>query len=290
MNYDRRRGSWKDELPPSYHGDDPYIFLSFAPFEFEEGLRTLRILEQAGCRIAYDRDMLTGRPWTTEICDAIEGCSVFFEVNIENSGFSLTKKLAEEFASLLKKKRITVYLYPSIPEKKDNWDDFFDSSLSDPSYPDRCRKALTSVGYFSDAQAGRLQTSRHDLLLSYYSSREARERAFGGQLPRHCNLRTHETWGYRSACSLDDEDLYCAVRWTPERFYLEERDPGQDYKPRQRDKEFTEKIRKLNGEAPEELEKRFVSPYDWIPKPHRPFPSGYPYMDEFEYLSSDDDD
>ena len=79
------------------------------------------------------------------------------------------------------------------------------------------------------------------------------------------------------------------MRWTKERFYLISRSDEPDYRPNREDRQFAAIIGRLKGDAPAELEKRYVREPD-IPKPGRPFPAGYPYKDEFEYLSPDDAD
>ena len=101
---------------PPYQGDEPYVYLSFAPWEVREGLLTRNILNEAGCHVSYDDKMLTGRPWTSGICDVIESCFVFFEIHSPEFHFSLEKKLASEFANRLDKRKINAYLQPPDPE------------------------------------------------------------------------------------------------------------------------------------------------------------------------------
>ena len=107
---------WLKRACPSYQGEEPYIFLSFAPFDLKEGLAVLSILNGLGCRVRYDENLLTGRPWTSGICDAIEGCSVLFRVNAPEYHFCLTKTLADEYAGLLEKKDVILWLHEGIPE------------------------------------------------------------------------------------------------------------------------------------------------------------------------------
>ena len=104
-----------------------------------------------------------------------------------------------------------------------------------------------------------------------------------------CNTRTHEAWGFPSYRLLTDEEIYCAVRWTKERYYLISRSDAQDYRPGRSDRQFAAVIGRLKGDAPAALERQYVDE-PFIPEPHRPFLPGYPAKDEFEYLSSDDDD
>ena len=279
---------WENRVCPSYQGTEPYIYLSFAPFDLEEGLAALSVLNGLGCRVRYDETMLTGRPWTSGICDAIEGCAVFFEVNAPEYHFSLTKKLAHEFADRLRKETVIVSLHDSLPEEPSRYPTLINSSADDPSYPERCRLGLEDAGYFS-ADPKAPSQDHYDLMLDYYRTFKDKERAFGGLLPQSLNLRTHESHGYLGHYPRRDEDVYAAVRYgKKERFYLRGRSSEKDYRPDRKDILFTEKIRDLNGDAPADLEREYCPDYD-RPRPHGPFPAGYPYKDEFEYLSSDDD-
>ena len=278
---------WAQKSYPSYQGNEPYIFLSFAPWEIKEGLATLSILNDAGCHVGYDEKLLTGRPWTSGICDAIEGCSVFFEVNGPESHFSLAKELASEFADRLEKRKIHAYLQHPDPEISYRSPTFFSCPIDDPNYPNLCRQGLEYTGYYS-AEPENSTLGKHDLMLKYYASGEDRNRAFGGLLPQSLNLRTHESHGYLGHYPRSDEDVFTAVRYgRKEYYYLQSRSSEEDYKPRREDKLFMDRIRKLNGTDPD-LERKFI-PDSNFQKSWGPFPADYPYMDEFEYLSSDEE-
>ena len=284
-----QEGLWEKRACPSYQGAEPYIYLSFSPFDLEEGLALLSVLDRLGCRVCYDEKMLTGRPWTGEICDAIEGCAVFFKVNAPEYHFSLTKNLADEFVGRLKKKNVVVRLYERIPEEQSGYPTLIYTSLADPALPERCRQGLEEAGYFS---AGPQEASpeKYDLMMSYYKTLKDWEEAFGGLRPQSLNLRTHESHGYLGHTTRSDEDVYAAVRYgIRQNYYLAARSSTEDYKPKAADRQFTERIRALNGETPGELERQYMRGSD-IPKPWGPFPAGYPYKDEFEYLDSDDED
>ena len=126
-------------------------------------------------------------------------------------------------------------------------------------------------------------------MLDYYRTIKDWEEKFGGHLPQSLNLRTHESHGYLGHYPRSDEDVYAAVRYgKKEQFYLCSRSNEEDYRPGRKDVEFTERVRDLNGAATQELKQEYDSK-SGIPKPGGPFPAGYPYKDEFEYLSSDDD-
>lgn len=285
---DKRKNNelWTQKPAQSYQENEPYIYLSFTPWEIKEGLAVLSILNDAGCLVRYDEKMLTGRPWTGEICDAIEGCAVFFEINAPEYHFSLTKKLASEFAGLLEKKKI--YAHLKAPESDDRYcsPTFFYCSPDDPSFPALCRKALDHTGYFSAEPEDSFE-KKHDLMMDYYETIEDSNRAFGGLLPQSLNLRTHESHGYLGHSPRSDEDVFAAVRYgRKERYYLCGRSSEEDYQPKREDNLFMERIRKQDGLDPD-LERKYITEAK-TPEPRRPFPPDYPYMDEFEYLSSDD--
>ncbi len=267
-------------------GNEPYIYLNFSRYEMEDGLSVLDALNSIGCRVRYDENMQSGRFWTGDICDAIEGCTVFFEVIPPEYHFSPTKILASEFAGLLQKKKIFAHL--CTPESHDTYSTpaFFYSPLNAPSFPDLCHKALDHTGYFTAGQE-RATIGRYDLMLDYYQTAEDMDRAFGGLLPQSLNLRTHESHGYLGHSLRNDEDVFAAVRYgRKERYYISERSAAEDYKPDRRDKQFTEKIPDLNGKGQDPERKTVSGAKD--PKPGRPFPPDHPYKDEFEYLSSDE--
>lgn len=280
---------WEKRACPSYQGAEPYIYLSFAPFDLEEGLAVLSVLDRLGCRVRYDEKILTSRPWTGEICDAIEGCTVFFEVNAPKYHFSLTKNLAYEFAGRLKKEKVIVRLHERIPEKQSGYPTLIYTSLADPAFSERCRLGLEQAGYFS---AGPQDPSpgKYDLMMSYYKTLKDWEEAFGGLRPQSLNLRTHESHGYLGHTARSDEDVFAAVYYGKrQNYYLTARSGTEDYKPKRADKLFTEQVRTLNGDVPSELERKYIPASD-RPKPWGSFPAGYPYKDEFEYLGSDDED
>ena len=268
--------------------DNRYIFLSCSEYEPKERMAVSWVLQELGCDICCDKKPGEKiRPWRSEVLDMIEGCSLFFAVCHEGRPDTVTQKLASEFAWELNKPRVTVYLYDQIPPYEPDNPGFFDSSLKDPDFSEKCRLGLEAKGFFSEKPAP-MPEKHYDLGMTYYRDRSDRL-SMTRVTKRECNTRTHEAWGFPSYRLLSDEEMYCAVRWTRERYYLIDRSDEPDYRPNREDRQFAAMIDKLKGDAPAELEKRYVQEPD-IPKPGRPFPAGYPYKDEFEYLSSDDDD
>ena len=59
----------------------------------------------------------------------------------------------------------------------------------------------------------------YDLGMTYYRDRDDRL-SMTRVTKRECNTRSHEAWGFPSYRPLTDEEIYCAVRWTKERYYL----------------------------------------------------------------------
>ena len=265
-----------------------YIFLSCSAYEPEERAAVSRVLRELGCDIRCDEQ--TGgkvRSWRSEVLDMIEGCSLFFVVCHEDRPDTVPQKLASEFASALKKPKVFVYLYDQVPPYKPDDPGFFDSSLNDPDLPEKCRLGLEAKGFFSDRVVP-MPEKHYDLGMTYYRDRADRL-SMTRVTKRECNTRTHEAWGFPVYRLLTDEEVYCAVRWTHERYYLISRSEEPDYRPTRDDRQFASVIGRLKGDAPAELEKRYVRGPD-IPKPGRPFPADYPYKDEFEYLSPEDAD
>ena len=265
-----------------------YIFLSCSEYEPEERTAVSRVLRGLGCAVRCDeQEGGDARPWRSEILDMIEGCSLFFSLHHEDRPDTVSQRLASEFASKLKKPKVFVYLYDQVPPYKPDRPDFFDSALHDPDFPEKCRLGIEAMGFFSD-RALPMPEEPYDLAMTYYRSRSDRL-SLTRVTKRECNTRTHEAWGFPSYRLLTDEEIYCAVRWTKERYYLISRSEAQDYRPGRSDRQFAAVIGRLKGDAPAALERQYVDE-PFIPEPHRPFPPGYPAKDEFEYLSSDDDD
>ena len=136
--------------------EDRYIFLSCSEYETKEQMTVSRVLRELGCEVCCDENTGKARSWRSEVLEMIERCSLFFAVCHEDRPDTVPQKLASEFASALKKPKIFVYLYEQVHPYKPDSPSFFDSSLKDPAFPDKCRLGLDSKG---DRKSTRLNSS-----------------------------------------------------------------------------------------------------------------------------------
>ena len=63
----------KDLAP--YHGDQPFIFLSYSHKNAEEAKKIIRKMNSEGFRVWYDEGLIAGTEWSAEIAYNIERCS-----------------------------------------------------------------------------------------------------------------------------------------------------------------------------------------------------------------------
>lgn len=62
---------------PAYHGEEPYIFVSYAHYDSDAVFREIARLNEAGYHVWYDEGIAPGNEWTDEIADALAECSLF---------------------------------------------------------------------------------------------------------------------------------------------------------------------------------------------------------------------
>ena len=62
---------------PAYHGNEPYIFVSYAHRDSERVFAEIKKFNDAGYHVWYDEGIAPGNEWTDEIADALAGCAVF---------------------------------------------------------------------------------------------------------------------------------------------------------------------------------------------------------------------
>ena len=60
---------------PAYHGDDPYIFVSYSHEDDAVVFQEIRWLQDHGIKIWYDEGISPGSEWTDALAQAIKGCS-----------------------------------------------------------------------------------------------------------------------------------------------------------------------------------------------------------------------
>jgi len=99
-------------LPPftAYHGDEPYIFVSYSHQDKAIVYPELMRLHEAGYRIWYDEGIVPGEDWTENIETALLGCSLFIVFLSSNAVKSKFVKREMHLAVDRDKTCLTVYL------------------------------------------------------------------------------------------------------------------------------------------------------------------------------------
>ena len=285
----------------SYYGTRPFVYLSFSEWDHDAAAETVRILNELGFYVVYDRSVLQGRLWSTDRSNAIEDCSVFVTINSPCEHNSHIREAECSFAEMLEKPVIT------IETDRDDWKYYADESshiASDPAEPDfgdKCLKALEQKGLVPAPDRpdpardkpvrfvfGVVDRSerRWDLGLVYHEHYGDGGRQFRND--RRCNLRTRETFDSFKNKLEDpsDEELYRAIGWKCVDFGLFRRSSSRDYYMSEADREFTRRLCTLGGKPVPEIKAQ----YDREKKEIEDFWRDYPYMDEFEYVDSRFDD
>ena len=291
----------------SYRGNEPYVYLSFSEWDHDVASETVRILNEQGFRVAYDRDVLEGRLWSRSRSDKIEDCSVFLTIHTPCERISHIRLAGWEFAELMEKPIIVLEM------DRNEWKYYEDGDgtdiASDPSetdFADRCRKALEQNGIVphskdpdstdsgrnaaggSFSRRKKEKERRWDLGLVYYEHYGDGQRGFRNERERNCNLRTREAYDshHNSLDRPSDEALYRAIGWKCIRFDLFPRSRGYDYIASDEDREFRRRICTLGGKPVPEIR----AEYEKAQKRIDDYWRDYPYMDEFEYVNSRFDD
>lgn len=287
----------------SYRGGDPYIYLSFSEWDDDTAPETVRILNEMGYKVAYDRTILEGRLWSGSRSDAIENCSLFVTIRTPCEWGSHIRDADTSFAELLEKPMVFIEMNMKNAEYLIDDDDFVVGIPSDPDFADKCRKAFKLKGMLPsavspDAADGEGRPVRRklfkpkrewDLGVTYYEHYGDGERAYKHERQRDCNLRTREAFNWRHE-RLDppsDEELYRAIGWKIIRFDLFPRSSGHDYFGlNEEDRAFRRRLCSLGGKRVPEISREYKAAQKKIDDYWR----DYPYMDEFEYVDSKFDD
>ncbi|MBQ6582655.1 MAG: hypothetical protein IJH77_02375 [Mogibacterium sp.] len=283
----------------SYWGSEPYLYLSFSEWDHDVASETVRILNELGFRVAYDKDVLEGRLWSESRSDRIEDCSIFMEICTPCERYSHIRMAANAFAELMEKPSVCIQTDSPEWVIQEPEDRFIFGKPSDPDFADKCLEMLALNGLVpepepvADESTGR-QVSRKrerkerkwDLGVTYYE--RYGDRGSGYRREReseiNCNLRTRETFGYRKKelASPSDEELYRAIGWKRIRFDLFTRGKRMNYISSEEDLAFRKRLCTLNGKAVPEIKRE----YELKQKKINDFWRDYPYMDEFEYVDS----
>lgn len=69
--------AYQDPSLASYHGSEPYIFISYSHRDMERASAIIRSMNRAGYRVWYDEGLIPGREWDENIARIIMGCGYF---------------------------------------------------------------------------------------------------------------------------------------------------------------------------------------------------------------------
>ena len=286
-----------------YLGSRPYVFVSFSEWDHDVAAETVRILNELGFNVAYDRTVLSGRLWSRDKSNAIEDCSVFLTINSPHEKLSHIRLSEWSFADLLEKPIII------LETDRSEWKYYTDESYgiaSDPSETDfgeKCLRALEREGLSPDTERPDPSEDRPvryvigvkdkkerkwDLGIKYYKNYGDGETWYKKEQVRYCNIRTREgsDWRGNKLDKLSDEEVYRAIGWKLVDFDLFPRSGSRDYMMLNDDREFIHRLSMLGGKAVPEIK----AEYDGVKKRIDDYWRDYPYMDEFEYVNSRFDD
>ena len=275
-----------------YYGSEPYIYLSFSEWDHDIAAETVRILNEAGFRVYYDREVLEGRLWSRSRSDRIEDSSLFFTISTPCERTSHIRLAEYHFAEMMEKP--IVFLETDRKEWKYYEEDSegIGSDPSEPDFIDKCRKVFEGKGlvpHKPQENTGkqpikriREKDRRWDLGITYHEHYGDEDRWFKN--PRDCNLRTREAFDshHNKIDEPSDEELYRAIGWKRIRFDLFPRSRSLDYFTSDEDKAFRRRLCMLGGKPVPEIK----AEYEKEQKKIDDFWRTYPYMDEFEYVSS----
>ncbi len=287
----------------TYRGDEPYIFLNFSEWDADLAAGTVRILNELGFNVAYDRTILEGKLWSGDRSDAIEDCSLFVTMRSPCERYSCIGISGCEFAELLEKPIVTIETDEKMWEYCDDDGDLIGTMPSEPDFAEKCLKAFAMKGLVpapekpasgggAGSRAGSFRKKKKerewDLGVTYYENYGDDRRGYRNDLHINSNLRTRETWNSRREPleKASDEEIYRAVCWKCIRFDLFTRSREMDYFPDSRDREFRRTLCTLGGKPVPEIKEE----YEKVKKRIDDYWSSYPYMDEFEYIDSHYDD
>ena len=62
---------------PSYHGDEPYVFVSYSHTDIELAYAEIAWLQDHGFNVWWDEGISPGSEWSDVLADAIQGCATF---------------------------------------------------------------------------------------------------------------------------------------------------------------------------------------------------------------------
>ena len=249
----------------------------------------IRVLNQLGCHVRYDREILRGMLWSGMRSDAIAGCSLFVHIHTKSEWGSHILLTNYYFADLLNKP----VLFIEMDDEEFCWYDSGSTNVAgrpeDPDFSEKCRRALERRGFYEVGSQSVLGTERpdgpkYDLGLSFFLEYEDRARLNKREQLINCNLRTRGATDFRgnSIPPLTDEDLYTAIKWKRECFFLLPKNRADDYQLQEEDRRFMNRLLEHIGKPIPEIAAEYAQKKAELES----YWNSYPYMDEFEYMDS----
>lgn len=99
---------------PAYHGDEPYIFISYAHADHEIVFPLIKEFHDRGYHIWYDEGIAPGNEWTADIAKALRNCTLFLAMITPNSVASGNVKNEINFAIAKKIPFLAIHLKETV--------------------------------------------------------------------------------------------------------------------------------------------------------------------------------
>ena len=276
---------------PPYEGEEPYIYLNYSLRDVKVAMEIAESLTEWGFHVWYDRFLADGRLWNGERSDAIEKAFVLLDIENGEEYFSHIRYFGREFAELT-----------DIPVIEADVSEEGKKVVIKPLVDLLAEKGLKPGMKYPEG--AKRKAPRFDLTVYYY-------RDFGvdfGYFKRGtryiCNLRTREVFHTdRSRKTVDlgpayryghypskrevpeylsDEDVYRAAGWKLDEAGRIRKSAEPEYVGDPRDWAFAKRLAGLQGALVPEIAREYNEMRKKVDKALR----DYPYMDEFEYMSS----
>ena len=277
-----------------YIGEEPYIYLNYSPGDFIDALKFVEFLNRQGFRVWYDEFITDGRMWTAERSDAIERCYLVMDYDNGDKKVSDVRFLAREFAEILEIPVVDFVMPEELEDRK--------------QLPQTVPALLEEAGLtpgMTWPEDEKQREPKWDLILQYYEHYgEKYYRKPWDTNWRWVNMRTREVFDSKDRrikgkvkprlvrdryvdradepVFLSDEELYRASGWKWKCYDAAPKSAAPDYIGTPKDWEFAGRLASLRGERIPEIEREYRAAKARFDKAAR----DYPYMDEFEYIST----
>ncbi len=130
----------------SYRGNGKYIFLSFSEWDADIAAETVRLLNQMGFNVAYDRSILEARLWSESRSDAIEDCSLYVTISTPSERGSHIRYAADSFAELLEIPRVEIETDDRVWSYCGDDEETVASRPGEPDFEEKCLKVFALKG------------------------------------------------------------------------------------------------------------------------------------------------